>query len=140
MSLDHLRALTGRTLRVSLAPPSELREAIDNYYSEIRATENLGEILEKIALSGGEAEEDVDLATLRQQVEDAPVVRLVNLMLAEAIDARASDVHVEPLRDRLVVRFRIDGILHEVLKPQKNLEMASVSRSQVLADLDAAAR
>jgi type IV pilus assembly protein PilB len=140
VSLDHLRALTGRTLRVSLAPASELREAIDNYYQEIRATENLGEILEKIGLSGGEAEEDVDLATLRQQVEDAPVVRLVNLMLAEAIDARASDIHVEPLRDRLTVRYRIDGVLHEVMKPPKNLQMAIVSRIKIVAELDIAVR
>jgi len=61
-------------------------------------------------------------------------------MLAEAIDDRASDVHVEPLRDRLVVRFRIDGILHEVMKPPKNLQMAIVSRIKVLADLDIATR
>ncbi len=140
VSLDHLRALAGRTLRLSLAAPSELREAVENFYQEIRATENLGEILDKIGLSGGETEEDVDLATLRQQVEDAPVVRLVNLMLAEAIDARASDIHVEPLRDRLTVRYRIDGVLHEVMKPPKNLQMAIVSRIKVLAELDIAVR
>ena len=67
-------------------------------------------------------------------------MRLVNLMLAEAIDDRASDIHVEPLRDRLMVRFRIDGILHEVMKPPKNLQMAIVSRIKVLADLDIATR
>jgi len=140
VSLDHLRALTGCTLRVCLARPSEAREAIDNFYQQIRSSENLGEILDKIDLSASAVEEDVDLAALRQQVEDAPVVRLVNLMLAEAIDARASDIHVEPLRDRLTVRFRIDGSLHEVMKPPKNLQMAIVSRIKVLADVDIAVR
>ena len=67
-------------------------------------------------------------------------MRLVNLMLAEAIDDRASDIHVEPLRERITVRFRIDGVLHEVMKPPKNLQMAIVSRIKVLADLDIAIR
>ena len=127
VSLDHLRALTGCSLRVWVARPSEVREAVDEFYQEIRATEKVGEILEKIDLSAvQETEQDVDLAALRQQVEDAPVVRLVNLMLAEAIDARASDIHVEPHRERMTVRFRIDGMLHEVMKPPKNLQMAIV--------------
>jgi type IV pilus assembly protein PilB len=141
VSLDHLRALTGCSLTVWIAPPSEVREAIQEFYSEIRATEQVGAILDKLDLSGSsDAEDDVDLATLRQQVEDAPVVRLVNLMIAEAIDARASDIHVEPMRDRMVVRFRIDGVLHEVMKPPKHLQMAIGSRIKVLADLDIAIR
>jgi len=141
VSLDNLKALTGCTLKVWIAPPSEVREAIQEFYSEIRATEQVGAILDKLDLSGAsDVEEDVDLATLRQQVEDAPVVRLVNLMIAEAIDARASDIHVEPLRDRLMVRFRIDGVLHEVMKPPKNLQMAIGSRIKVLSDLDIAIR
>jgi type IV pilus assembly protein PilB len=141
LSLDHLRALTGCTLHVHVARPSELAEAIDQFYSEIRATEHLGQILDKIDVTATTpADQDVDLAVLRQQVEDAPVVRLVNLMIAEAIDARASDIHVEPTRDRVTVRFRIDGVLHEVMKPPKNLQMAITSRIKVLADLDIAVR
>jgi type IV pilus assembly protein PilB len=141
VSIDHLKAMTGCTLKVSIAPPSEVHEAIEEFYSEIRATEQVGAILEKLDLSGAQdAQEDVDLAALRAQVEDAPVVRLVNLMIAEAIDGRASDIHVEPLRERIVVRFRIDGILHEVMKPPKHLQMAIVSRIKVLADLDIAIR
>jgi type IV pilus assembly protein PilB len=142
VSLDHLRALTGcSTIKVWLARPSEVREAIDEFYQQIRTKERVGELFEKLDLKPGvDGEEDIDLATLRQQVEDAPVVRLVNLMLAEAIDDRASDIHVEPLRDRLVVRFRIDGVLHEVMKPPKNLQMAIVSRIKVLSELDIATR
>jgi type IV pilus assembly protein PilB len=141
VSLDHLRALTGCQLRVWIARPTEVREAIGGFYGELRATEHMGEILDKLDLSRTEEDaEDVDLAALRQQVEDAPVVRLVNLMIAEAIDQRASDIHVEPARDRVTVRFRIDGVLHEVMKPPKHLQMAIVSRVKVLADIDIAIR
>jgi type IV pilus assembly protein PilB len=141
VSLDHLRALTGCTLKVWIAPSTDVHEAVDEFYSEIRASEQVGAILDKLDLTGAtDAEDDVDLAALRQQVEDAPVVRLVNLMIAEAIDSRASDIHIEPLRERIVVRFRIDGLLHEVMKPPKHLQMAIVSRIKVLADLDIAIR
>ena len=140
LSLDHLRALTGCALRVWVAQPSEVAEAIEQFYSELRATEHLGAILDNIDVTATGAEEEVDLAALRQQVEDAPVVRLVNLMIAEAIDARASDIHVEPARDRVTIRFRIDGVLHEVMKPPTNLQMAIISRIKVLADLDIAVR
>jgi len=141
VSLDHLRALTGCQLKVWVARPSEVRETIESFYSELRATEHLGEILDKIDLTrSSDEEQDVDLAQLRQQVEDAPVVRLVNLMIAEAIDQRASDIHVEPARDKVTVRFRIDGVLHEVMKPPKHLQMAIVSRIKVLSELDIAIR
>ena len=141
VSLDHLRALTGCQLQVWIARPTEVREAVDEFYQEIRSSEKVGEILDKLDLTAGDdGDDDVDLATLRQQVEDAPVVRLVNLMLAEAIDDRASDIHVEPSRDRVTVRYRIDGVLHEVMKPPKHLQMAMVSRIKVLSDLDIATR
>ena len=141
LSLDQLRALTGCSLEVWVASPSELSEAIEQFYSDLRTTEHLGAILDKIDVTTVSTEDaDVDLAALRQQVEDAPVVRLVNLMIAEAIDARASDIHIEPARDRVTVRFRIDGVLHEVMKPPKHLQMAIISRIKVLADLDIAVR
>ncbi len=140
VSLDHLRALTGCNLKVWVARPTSVREAVEEFYSEIRSSEKVGEILDKLDLSSGDEDQEVDLAALRQQVEDAPVVRLVNLMLAEAIDDRASDIHVEPSRERIAVRFRIDGVLHEMMKPPKHLQMAIVSRIKVLADLDIATR
>jgi len=140
VSLDHLRALTGCTVKVWVSKPSDVREAVDEFYQQIRSSEKVGEILDKLELTGGEEDLDIDLAALRQQVEDAPVVRLVNLMVAEAIDDRASDIHVEPSRDRISVRFRVDGVLHEVMKPPKNLQMAIISRIKILADLDIAVR
>ncbi|MFM8559443.1 MAG: GspE/PulE family protein, partial [bacterium] len=142
VTLDHVRALTGCALDVRVATPSELDEAIGQFYSELRTTEHLGAILDKIDLTASVAsdDQDVDLEALRAQVEDAPVVRLVNLMIAAAIEARASHIHVEPMRDRVQVRYRIDGVLHEVMKPPKHLQMAIFSRIKVLADLDIAIR
>jgi type IV pilus assembly protein PilB len=141
VSLDHLRAMTGCALQVWVARPSDVREAVEEFYQEIRSSDKVGEILDKLDLTvGEEGDEVVDLAALRQQVEDAPVVRLVNLMLAEAIDDRASDIHVEPSRERITVRYRLDGVLHEMMKPPKHLQMAIVSRIKVLADLDIATR
>jgi len=142
VSLDHLRALAHGPLRLKVGRRSQILEAIDEFYQEIRASEKVGEILDKldVAIADDGETEDVDIATLRQQVEDAPVVRLVTLMLAEAIEERASDIHLEPARDRVVVRYRIDGVLHEVMRPPKNLQMAIVSRVKVLADLDIAQR
>ncbi len=142
VSLDHVRALSPGPLRLKVGRRSEILEAINEFYQEIRASEKVGEILDKLDVAVGESEEspDVDLAALRQQVEDAPVVRLVNLMLAEAIEERASDIHLEPSRERVMVRYRIDGVLHEVMRPPKNLQMALVSRVKVLADLDIAQR
>jgi type IV pilus assembly protein PilB len=139
VSLDHLRAITGCALEVHVANGAEIREALDEFYQEIQATVNLGEILDNIDLTKPDEDtQGVDLAQLRQRVEDAPVVRLVNLMLAEAIEARASDIHVEPSREKITVRFRIDGLLHEMMKPPKNLQLVMISRLKVLANLDIA--
>jgi general secretion pathway protein E len=137
VSLDHLRALTGCTLRAWVARPSELDEAIDQFYSELRATEHLGEILDTIDVTAARADEqEVDLAALRQQVVDAPVVRLVNLMIAEAIDQRASDIHVEPRREVGVLRFRIDGVLHDVYQMPFAVLAAMTARIKILGRMD----
>src|SRR5262249_60938856 len=107
----------------------DMLEAIDEFSQGIGASEKVGEILATLDVGVGEdADEDVDIAALRQQVEDAPVVRLVTLMLGEAIEERASDIHLEPSRERVIVRYRIDGVLHEVMLPPKNLHMAIASR------------
>ncbi len=129
-------------LKVWIARPSEVREAIEELLRRAARQRAPGRDprQDRPHRRRATSDEDVDLAALRQQVEDAPVVRLVNLMIAEAIDQRASDIHVEPLRDRVTVRFRIDGVLHEVMKPPKNLQMAIISRIKVLADLDIAVR
>jgi len=88
-----------------------------------------------------ETEESVvDIAKLEEQVREAPLIRLVNYIIANAVDKRASDIHIEPSDDRLNIRYRIDGVLYDIMTPPKYLQMAIVSRIKVMAQLDIAER
>ena len=82
----------------------------------------------------------VDIAKLEEQVREAPLIRLVNYIIANAVDKRASDIHIEPSDDRLNIRYRIDGVLYDIMTPPKYLQMAIVSRIKVMAQLDIAER
>ena len=88
----------------------------------------------------GEEEEDVNVAELQQATEDAPVVKLVNLVLTDAIKKGASDIHVEPYEKSFRVRYRIDGILYEVMSPPMKLRAALTSRVKIMAQLDISER
>src|SRR5262249_50786996 len=85
-------------------------------------------------------EEDVDLQQLEKATEEAPVVKLVNALLTDAIKKRASDIHVEPYERVLRVRFRVDGVLHEIMQPPIKLKNAMISRIKIMASLDIAER
>ncbi|MBC8414577.1 type IV-A pilus assembly ATPase PilB, partial [bacterium] len=87
-----------------------------------------------------EGEEDVDEAALKSAIEEAPVVKLVNLILAEAISRGASDIHLEPYEKNLRIRYRVDGVLHDVMQPPSRLKAALSSRLKIMAELDIAER
>lgn len=89
-----------------------------------------------------EGDEDVivDILKLEEQVREAPLIRLVNYIIANAVDKRASDIHIEPSEDRLNIRYRIDGVLYDIMTPPKYLQMAIISRIKVMAQLDIAER
>ncbi len=140
LALDALRKASGRMVRPLVAPEADVYEAIDRYYRERRAAENVSQILGSLETSHADGEGEVDLDALRAAIDDAPVVRFVNLILAQAIEEGASDIHLESLPDCVLVRYRIDGVLHEVHRPPKQLQMALISRIKVLADLDIAVR
>jgi len=88
----------------------------------------------------GEDEEDEDLSTIEAAVEEAPIVKLVNTLVSRAVTERASDIHIEPAERDLRVRFRIDGVLHEIMTTPKSVTGAVVSRLKIMADLDIAER
>jgi len=139
--LDTLEKMTSLTVKPSIGKSSEINEAIERYYKEVKAFEGLEELLEGIDyIKEGEGEEEVDVEKLKAQVEDAPVVKLVNMILGEAIKDRASDIHIEPTEKGISVRFRIDGVLHEVMSPPKKLQMPLITRIKILSDLDIADR
>ena len=139
IGLDELRLRTGKTIEPVVATEEEILQALGEYYG---AHGHLKEIVagltqEKLGLETDKASESKRLQGL---VSEPPVVRLVNLLLSDAIRSRASDVHLEPERDLLRVRFRVDGILREFTTLPKHLEAAVLSRLKILASLDIAER
>ncbi|MBW1713240.1 MAG: Flp pilus assembly complex ATPase component TadA, partial [Deltaproteobacteria bacterium] len=139
--LNDLKVIFGvPRLKVYLAPPREIAAAINRLYARQssdtgQAIEEIDEELASLSLSDLDEGEDLMDAT-----SDAPVVKLVNLLLVEAVKRRSSDIHIEPYRDTLNVRYRINGLLYDILTPPRQLAPAISSRIKVMADLDIAER
>lgn len=139
--LDTLEKITECTIKPFIGKAKEIKEAINRYYKEVKAFEGIEELIEGIDYVKGVGEdEEVDVEKVKAQVDDAPVVKMVNMILGEAIKDRASDIHIEPLEEAVNVRFRIDGVLREVMSPPKRLHAPLVCRIKILSDLDIADR
>jgi type IV pilus assembly protein PilB len=142
-AMDDIRFMTGYSVEPVVASETALREAIDRYYGSTHAIE-LKKVMDDLSdevesdLEVLEDEEDMDLAALEEQSEDAPVVRLVNIILTDAIKKIASDIHVEPYEKEYRVRYRIDGVLYEMMNPPLKLKEAITSRMKIMAKLDIA--
>ncbi len=138
-AIDEIRRYSQLEVEPVLAPESDIGQAIEQYYGvDVEMSHTLSEVIQSI-----EAESEAVVApepekNLRELAEDAPVVRLVNMILTQAIKDRASDIHIEPEDDSIRVRYRVDGILREVFSPPKNLQAAVISRIKILAELDIA--
>ncbi len=128
---------TGRRVKRVVAAPSDIREAQDRLLDGGRR--DFGAIVDEIA-DAAETGADDDVERLRDLASEAPVIRLVNLTIERAIEERASDIHIEPFRGRLLVRYRIDGVLREEVEPPANLRAAIVSRIKIMARLNIAER
>jgi len=141
LALNEVKFLTGFDVRATVAPPKKLQRAIDRLLDK---KDPYSEVLSKLSSNDFEImreHELVDLQELERAAnEDAPVITFVNAIFAEAIKRRASDVHVEPYERYIRVRFRIDGVLQEVMKPPVQLKNVLVSRIKIMADLDIAER
>jgi len=131
-------AALSRPVRLAVAVPIELEAALDRLYSEpVEAAEGEA-MLDQVITDAEPAEEDAE--RLKDLASEAPVIRLVNQMIARAVETHASDVHLEPFPDRLRVRYRYDGVLHEIEPPPARLQAAVVSRIKIMARLDIAER
>ena len=142
-ALDDIRFITGYQVEPVVAAEASIREAIAKYYGsshDIQLKEIMDEISrEEVAdLEVEEDEDEISAEDLEAASQDAPVVKLCNLMLTDAVRKGASDIHVEPYEREFRVRFRIDGILYEVLRPPMKLKEAVASRLKILAKLDIA--
>ncbi len=141
-AIDDVKFLTGYNIDVVVASEQAIREAIDRLYAE--KGPDLDEIMtgfddSEVALVEG-GDDDVNAVDLQNSAAEAPVVKLVNLILLDAIKKGASDIHVEPYEKDFRVRFRIDGVLYEVMKPPMKLRSAIISRLKIMAELDISER
>jgi len=143
-AMDDITFITGYRVEPVVASEEALREALDKYYGTTHAVElkkvmdDLSTVEEVGVLDVIEDEEEMDVADLEAGADEAPVVRLVNLILSDAIKRAASDIHIEPYERSFRVRFRIDGVLYEIMNPPLKLKEAITSRIKILAKLDIA--
>lgn len=138
---DNLRKLTGCDIQTVLSTEEEIREAIERFYSstqleEVVTSSALYEVSELYT-----AQKEIEKVNLEQAgvgVDEAPVIRLVDVLLKKALDDRASDIHIEPFQDATSIRYRIDGVLYELPPPPPRFHVAVVSRIKILARIDIA--
>jgi general secretion pathway protein E len=133
---EAVQLASGRDVRVKVGLRSEIADLIERYYGQGRSA--MGTIVENIGDDSAGDEDDVE--RLRDLASEAPVIRLVNLIIQRAVELRASDIHIEPFETRLKVRYRVDGVLIDAESPPANLTAAVISRVKIMAKLNIAER
>jgi type IV pilus assembly protein PilB len=140
-AMDDIKFMTGYNVEPVVASELAIREAIEKYYGSQHALE-LKKVMDEMAEAESEAlevlddEEELDVSALEAATEEAPVVKLVNIILTDSIKKQASDIHIEPYEKDFRVRFRIDGVLYEIMHPPMKLRDAITSRLKIMAKLD----
>ena len=140
-AMDDIKFMTGYNVEPVVASELGIKASIDNYYGSTSSLE-LKKVMEDLQQSESadlevmEEDEELDAVALAEGAEEAPVVKLVNLILTDAIKKGASDIHIEPYEKEFRVRFRVDGILYEIMNPPLKLKDAITSRMKILAKLD----
>ncbi|MCX5694516.1 MAG: ATPase, T2SS/T4P/T4SS family [Candidatus Omnitrophica bacterium] len=140
--IDSLRKLTGSEINPVIATRSDILKAVEEFYGKASMLKDVVdssyEIDSSITQKAEEMGQELSLDKLIARAEEAPVVKLVDLIIRQAIGERASDIHIEPFKDRISLRYRIDGKLYEIPPPAKHLHLPLVSRVKILAKLDIA--
>ena len=139
-AMDDIKFLTGYNVEMVVAAESQIYQALEQYYQEEEELEDIFDGLADEDVELLQEGEGIDIEELERSSKEAPVVRLVNLVLVDAIRRGASDIHVEPYEKEFRIRYRIDGVLHEVMKPPLRLKNAIVSRIKIMSELDIAER
>lgn len=142
-AMDDIKFMTGYNIEPVVASELAIRDAIDRYYGSTTALE-LKKVMDDIDLEDQddstleviEDEDEIDADILETSSEDAPVVKLVNIILTDAVRKGASDIHVEPYEREFRIRYRIDGVLHEQMAPPMKMKDAIISRIKILSKLD----
>jgi len=140
-AMDDIKFMTGYNVEPVVASEIAIRESVEKYYGSSHALE-LKKVMDEMATADTEAlevldeEEEIDVHQLEAATEEAPVVKLVNIILTDSIKKIASDIHLEPYEKDFRVRFRIDGVLYEIMHPPMKLKDAIISRLKIMAKLD----
>lgn len=133
-AVDDIRTLTGRDIRIVVSTRTDITEAIERVS---RVDAEAGDLA---ATAAAEEQETDEISALRESVDEAPIVKLVNLLITQAVNDRASDIHIEPQERDVRIRYRIDGVLHEVMRSPKSIQNGVLSRLKIMADIDIAER
>ena len=139
-TIDALSVATSADVEAYGSDPKAVSDYIAKFYGQ--EAQNINKIVEDMGEGGFEfiREEEEDVGHLKDLASEAPIIRLVNLILTRAVESRASDVHIEPFEDELKVRYRIDGVLHQTESTPKKLQAAIISRIKIMAKLNIAER
>jgi len=139
-AIDDIKFLTGYNVEVVVAADDAIKRAIERYYDSSSSIDEVMQGFDDSDIEIVDDHDDVDVGELAKASEDAPVVKLVNLILTDAVKRSASDIHIEPYEKEFRVRYRIDGVLYEVMRPPMKLKNAITSRMKIMAELDIAER
>jgi type IV pilus assembly protein PilB len=141
-AMDDIKFMTGFNVEPVVASETAISEAIHKFYGDVDSVEELDKVMKDLTGSEADAlelaseEAEMDLATLEKAAEEAPIIKLCNLILTDAVKRGASDIHVEPYEKEYRVRFRIDGVLQNVMAPPMKLKDAMTSRIKIMSKLD----
>jgi type IV pilus assembly protein PilB len=138
---DDLRFLTQKAIKIHVAPENAIKQILE--HRKAQSNDSLDEALKLLSEDievTSETQEDLDLSELQGDATNAPVVKLVNSLLTDAIRKKASDIHIEPYEKILRIRYRIDGILYEIMRPPVKYKNAIASRVKIMSNLDIAER
>jgi type IV pilus assembly protein PilB len=138
-AMDDIKFMTGFNIEPVVASESAIMDAIDKAYGGSQQNENVDELLASMDEADVELQaeqEDLDLSELEKSADEAPIVKLVNIVLTDAVKRGASDIHIEPYEKEYRVRFRIDGVLQHIMSPPMKLKDAITSRIKIMAKMD----
>jgi type IV pilus assembly protein PilB len=148
MAIDMAKSLLMTEIYVVIASASDITKAIDKYYAMLTLESQSAPVppapgtkediakIQAVVTQEGESESEEDIAEIQRKVQEAPIIQLVNGIFNEAVNLRASDIHIEPFPEQTRVRYRIDGILHEMKTIPKDMERAVIARIKIMSNLD----
>lgn len=145
-AIDEIRLISGYDVEAVVATEDDIIKAITQYYGikmsidTAMGDDDLGKVIAEADVTSLITNEGVSLAELKKMAEEAPIVRLVNVIIMRAIRDKSSDIHIEPQKRELKIRFRVDGIMQEVMTPPKGIQPLLISRLKIMANMDIAER